>query len=104
MRDKGAHGCKAALAFVVRGWGYPLRFIGGTEMGPKPPPFHLCSAGGSERIALLESGKKITKANDNLFELDKNDDGKFVCVKCWKLKHTASRCTSSNKKKAKSDK
>ena len=58
----------------------------------------------SERIALMESGKKITKANDNLFELDKNDDGKYVCVKCWKLKHTASRCTSSNKKKAKSDK
>ena len=58
----------------------------------------------SERIALMESGKKITKVNDNLFELDKSDDGKYVCVKCWKLKHTASRCTSSNKKKAKSDK
>ena len=58
----------------------------------------------SERIALMESGKKITKANDNLFELDKTDDGKYVCVKCWKLKHTASRCTSSTKKKAKSDK
>ena len=58
----------------------------------------------SERITLLESGKKITKANDNLFEQDKDEDGKYVCVKCWKLKHTASRCTSSNKKKATSDK
>ena len=48
----------------------------------------------SERIALMESGKKITKANDNLFGLDKDDDGKYVCVKCWKLKHTASRCTA----------
>ena len=44
MRDRGTHGCKGALAFVVRGWGYPLRFIGGTEMDPKPPPFHLCVA------------------------------------------------------------
>ena len=24
-----------------KGWGYPLRFIGGPEMDPKPPPFHL---------------------------------------------------------------
>ena len=50
-----------------------------------------------KRQELLDSGAKITKENDDLFELDKHD-GKFVCVKCWKYRHTASRCTAGRKR------
>jgi len=49
-----------------------------------------------KRQDLLDSGAKITKENDKLFELDKHE-GKFVCVKCWKYRHTASRCTAGRK-------
>ena len=53
----------------------------------------------SERMTLLDGGKKLSKENDALFGNDKDDDGKRVCVKCWKMGHSASRCHGGFKKR-----
>lgn len=51
-----------------------------------------------QREELLKSGKRIGKEHDKCFELDKFE-GKFVCIQCFKLNHSASRCTSRRRPK-----
>ena len=57
--------------------------------------FRVCS-----RVRILRSyyNLELSKDHDKYFANDKSADGKYVCVFCWKLKHTASRCKTAKSK------
>jgi hypothetical protein len=51
-----------------------------------------------EREELMKQNVKLSDKHDKFFKNDKSADGKYVCVYCWKLKHTASRCKTAKSK------
>ena len=50
-----------------------------------------------QRVQLVTSNLKLSTQHDKFFEFDKNESGKYVCVCCWRIGHSASRCYGRKK-------